>query len=141
MASGTPMPRPYVRACGVPHITSFSACLTSADIDTITSLEPPGTTWHEPGMLRLTTPDARYGRRDFLRIGSLALGGWSLPQLCPSPAMAAAASRLVTGKSVIFLFLHGGPSQIETFDPKMTAPLGIRSATGEIATKIPGVTF
>jgi hypothetical protein len=92
-------------------------------------------------MLRLTTPDARYGRRDFLRIGSLALGGLSLPPLWQSPAAAAAAGRLVTGKSVIFLFLHGGPSQIETFDPKMTAPLGIRSATGEIATKIPGVTI
>jgi hypothetical protein len=47
----------------------------------------------------------------------------------------------VTDKSVIFLFLHGGPSQTETFDPKMTAPSGIRSATGETATTIPGVTF
>ena len=48
---------------------------------------------------------------------------------------------LLTGKSVIFLFLHGGPSQIETFDPKMDRPEGIRSATGEVATTIPGVTF
>jgi len=91
-------------------------------------------------MLQLTTPDVRYGRRDFLRIGSLGLGGLSLPGLLGTEASAAAGS-LVTGKSVIFLFLHGGPSQIETFDPKMTAPIGIRSATGEIATKIPGVTF
>src|SRR4029077_8062722 len=58
-----------------------------------------------------------------------------------SAASAATAGRVATGKSVIFLFLHGGPTQIETFDPKMTAPLGIRSATGEISTKIPGVTF
>src|SRR4029079_167040 len=43
--------------------------------------------------------------------------------------------------SVIFLFLHGGPSQFETFDPKMSAPADIRSTTGEIATSIPGVTF
>ncbi len=48
---------------------------------------------------------------------------------------------LIRDKSVIFLFLHGGPSQFETFDPKMTAPEGIRSATGEVATRIPGVTF
>jgi hypothetical protein len=48
---------------------------------------------------------------------------------------------LTNGRSVIFLFLHGGPSQFETFDPKMTAPEGIRSATGEIATKLPGITF
>src|SRR5262249_28702965 len=48
---------------------------------------------------------------------------------------------VLTGKSVIFLFLHGGPSQIETFDPKMDRPDRIRSATGELATTIPGVTF
>ena len=42
---------------------------------------------------------------------------------------------------MIFLFLHGGPSQFETFDPKMSMPEGIRSATGEIGTRIPGVTF
>ncbi|MEQ1831044.1 MAG: DUF1501 domain-containing protein, partial [Pirellula sp.] len=44
-------------------------------------------------------------------------------------------------KSVVFLFMHGGPSQFETFDPKMSAASGIRSATGEIATSLPGVTF
>jgi hypothetical protein len=80
----------------------------------------------------------RLGRRDFLRIGSLTLGGLSLPQLlsaAPSP------TRPLTDKSVVFLFLHGGPSQVETFDPKMSAPEGIRSATGEIATSLPGVTF
>lgn len=63
-----------------------------------------------------------------------------LPGLLNSPAWAAPA-HLVTGKSVIFLFLHGGPSQIETFDPKMTASSGIRSATGEVATRLPGITF
>ncbi|HLJ12068.1 MAG TPA: DUF1501 domain-containing protein [Planctomycetaceae bacterium] len=91
-------------------------------------------------MLSLVTPNARYGRREFLRIGSLGLGGLSLPGLMAAQA-AAGAGQLVTGKSVIFLFLHGGPSQIETFDPKMTAPEGIRSSTGEIDTRIPGVTF
>ena len=37
--------------------------------------------------------------------------------------------------------MFGGPSQFETFDPKMSAPDGIRSVTGEIATALPGVTF
>jgi hypothetical protein len=92
-------------------------------------------------MLNLTTCDTRFGRREFLRVGGLSLGGLALPGLFANPATAAVASKLATGKSVIFLFQHGGPSQIETFDPKMTAPDGIRSATGEIATKIPGVTF
>ena len=54
---------------------------------------------------------------------------------------ATGGERLLTGRSVIFLFLQGGPSQFETFDPKMSAPLGIRSASGEVATSIPGVTF
>ncbi|MSR59292.1 MAG: DUF1501 domain-containing protein [Planctomycetaceae bacterium] len=93
-------------------------------------------------MLRFCDGRSRYGRREFLRVGSLALGGLTLPSLMGMENGAAAAtSRLVTGKSVIFLFLHGGPSQIETFDPKMTAPANIRSATGEVATKIPGITF
>src|SRR5262249_48071273 len=37
--------------------------------------------------------------------------------------------------------LHGGPSQIETFDPKMDQPAEIRSATGEVKTSLPGITF
>src|SRR5687767_2932956 len=91
-------------------------------------------------MLTLYDRCPRWGRRDFLRIGGLGLGGLSLSNLLS--AMAGAASpRPVTDKSVIFLFLHGGPSQIETFDPKMTAPPGIRSVTGELATSLPGVTF
>jgi hypothetical protein len=90
-------------------------------------------------MLRIGDP-ARLGRRDFLQIGGLALGGLSLSSLIPQVA-GAAAGKPVTDKAVVFLFLHGGPSQFETFDPKMTAPAEIRSATGEIKTAIPGVTF
>jgi hypothetical protein len=56
-------------------------------------------------------------------------------------ALAAGNKSITTDKSVIFLFLFGGPSQFETFDPKMSAPDGIRSVTGEIATALPGVTF
>jgi uncharacterized protein (DUF1501 family) len=81
------------------------------------------------------------GRRDFLRIGALGLGGLSLPWLLGARARAAASGQTLTEKSVIFLFLHGGPSQIETFDPKMSAPAEVRSATGETATALPGVTF
>jgi len=75
-------------------------------------------------------------RRDFLRVGGLGLGGLSLSDL-----MAASQKRLIKDKSVIFLFMHGGPSQFETFDPKMDAPSEIRSVTGEIKTAIPGITF
>src|SRR5687767_7547280 len=93
-------------------------------------------------MLRIHDSSGRLGRRDFLQIGSLGLGGVSLANLLAAQAAGTEASlRPVTGKSVIFLFLHGGPSQTETFDPKMDRPEGIRSATGEVATSIPGVTF
>jgi hypothetical protein len=94
-------------------------------------------------MLHIGDP-ARLGRRAFLRAGSLAVGGLSLPWLTPAATAGAKLSDAgtpVTDKSVVFLFLHGGPSQYETFDPKMTAPAEIRSATGEIKTAIPGVTF
>lgn len=91
-------------------------------------------------MLTLTD-STRLGRRSFLTAGSLALGGLALPQLLAAKANAAESGRVLKDKSVIFLFLHGGPSQIETFDPKMTAPPGIHSVTGEIPTKLPGITF
>jgi hypothetical protein len=44
-------------------------------------------------------------------------------------------------RSLVMLFLCGGPSQYEMFDPKMEAPAEFRSLTGEAATTIPGVTF
>jgi len=80
-------------------------------------------------------------RREFLRVGGLGLGGLTLGDLLAARAAAKAAKLPVTDKSVIFLFMHGGPSQFETFDPKMEAPDGIRSATGEVKTSIPGITF
>lgn len=84
----------------------------------------------------------RHGRRDFLRAGSLALGGLTLADLISRGGDSlASGGRPVTDKSVVFLFLHGGPSQVETFDPKMSAPQEIRSVTGEVQSSIPGVTF
>src|SRR5207244_4822510 len=47
----------------------------------------------------------------------------------------------VTGKSVIFIFQQGGPSQFETFDPKPDAPDGIRTVTGTVKTSVPGIYF
>ncbi|MBW3540036.1 MAG: DUF1501 domain-containing protein, partial [Planctomycetes bacterium] len=92
-------------------------------------------------MLSLHHPGRRYARREFLQIGGLSLGGLSLASLLQAQAAAASGASPVTGKSVVFVFMHGGPSQIETFDPKMTAPSGIRSVNGEVQTKLPGVTF
>ena len=94
-------------------------------------------------MLSICSNHRRCGRREFLRVGGLGLGGLSLANMVGGDSMAADAllSSVLKDRSVIFLFLHGGPSQTETFDPKMTAPTGIQSVTGEINTAIPGVTF
>lgn len=94
-------------------------------------------------MLRILSQEAkldcgRVSRRDFLRVGALGLGGLALPSLL---AAKASGKNHVKDKAVVFLFLCGGASQIETFDPKMNAPAGFRSTTGEIKTSLPGVTF
>lgn len=79
-------------------------------------------------------------RREFLRVGGLALGGLTLGGLLGSQARA--ESRPVfRGRSVVFLFLQGGPPQIETFDPKPDAPENVRSCMGHVKTSLPGVQF
>ena len=79
-------------------------------------------------------------RRELLRIGSMGLAGLALPQLLAARSSAAGPS-VVRDKSVVLLFLQGGPAHIELFDPKLTAPAEMRSITGEVATRLPGVTF
>lgn len=81
------------------------------------------------------------GRREFLSIGALGGLGLGLSHLLQAQAEANDGSGFLKDRSVIFVFMHGGPSQYETFDPKMDAPTSIRSLTGEIPTTIPGVTF
>jgi hypothetical protein len=97
-------------------------------------------------MLNLLTDRARPNcegttRREFLQVGTLGLGGLTLPGLLRARAGAVGAGLAVKDTAVVLLFLTGGPSHIETFDPKMTAPAEYRSVTGEVATRLPGVTF
>ncbi len=80
-------------------------------------------------------------RREFLRVGTLGFGGLSLASLLRSQAAAAVPAQAVRPKSVVLLFLQGGPSHIECFDPKMSAPTEIRSIFGEVKTSLPGITF
>jgi len=80
-------------------------------------------------------------RREFLRVGTLGFGGLTLASLLRTQAEAALPSNVVKPKSVVLLFLQGGPSHIELFDPKMTAPPEFHSINGEIKTALPGVTF
>ncbi|MEI7683993.1 MAG: DUF1501 domain-containing protein [Planctomycetota bacterium] len=92
-------------------------------------------------MLTIGSSDSRNSRRDFLRVGTLGLGGLSLSQMLGIKALGAQSSSYLTEKSVIFVHMHGGPSQFETFDPKPNAAEGIRTIGGEIQTRIPGVNF
>ncbi len=78
-------------------------------------------------------------RRDFLRIGALGLTALSLPGLLRLRSAAAATGRMTKDTSVIWLWLGGGPTHIETFDPKMEAPVEYRSVVGAVQTSVPGV--
>ncbi len=76
-------------------------------------------------------------RRELLQAGGAGLLGLSLPRL-----LAAEQSVTVSrprAKSVIFLFLFGGPSQLETFDLKPNAPSKIRGPYKPIASRTPGL--
>jgi hypothetical protein len=84
---------------------------------------------------------AGLSRRELLRVGSLALGGLSLPGLFATKAHAATNASAFRDKAVVMLFLVGGPPQIETFDPKENVPDNIKSCTGEVQTALPGVKF
>lgn len=92
-------------------------------------------------MLTVYDGDQATSRRELLRIGGLGLGGLTLAPSLASRAEAASRSESVRGKSVVFLFQQGGPSQFETFDPKTEAPSGIRTVTGTTPTRLPGVAF
>ena len=73
-----------------------------------------------------------YCRRELLRIGGLGLlGGMTLSNLLRARSQATSQGRSLKERSVVLLFLQGGPSHIEFFDPKMSAPEEVRSMTGD----------
>src|SRR5712691_9353486 len=78
-------------------------------------------------------------RRDFLKIGALGATGLMLPDLLRARAAAQAAGRPTRNTSVVWLWLGGGPTHVETFDPKMTAPVEFRSTVGAVQTNVPGI--
>jgi hypothetical protein len=79
----------------------------------------------------------RLTRRDLLRVGSLAALGLSLPGFLARRAHA--ASRSAKDVSCILVWLQGGISHIDSFDPKPEAPQEIRGEFQAIATNVPGI--
>ena len=77
-------------------------------------------------------------RRSFLELGSLGALGLSLPDLLAIKAHAQPSPES-RAKAVILVWLWGGPSQLDTFDPKPDAPLEYRGPFESIATKVPGL--
>ena len=98
-----------------------------------------------PGFSGSDTCDG-YTRRDFMRVGSSALLGLNLANLLRSDAInAAEVNATATGgpgfgkaKSVIMIYLQGGPSHLDLWDPKDNVPDKVRSIFKPISTKIPG---
>ena len=91
-----------------------------------------------------------WSRREFMRVGGATMLGLNLPRILELEALAASHSWEVlpaqgagagTAKHVILLYLQGGPSHIDIFDPKPDAPENIRGQFKPIPTKLPGVTI
>ncbi len=80
----------------------------------------------------------QFTRRAALQAGSIGLLGLGMNHLRALRA-AESASRQPRAKGAIYIFLSGGPSQHDTFDPKPDAPVGIRGEFQAIATKTPGI--
>jgi hypothetical protein len=85
-------------------------------------------------------------RRDALmRLGTVGLGGLTLPKLLSAESTARSAglglSSSASAKGCILVYLWGGPPQHETFDPKLDAPEGIRSQFGATHTNVPGISI
>jgi hypothetical protein len=76
-------------------------------------------------------------RRQLLHLGFLSGAGLSLPSLLATEARSKSANS--KAKSIILLFLSGGPSQLDTFDMKPGAPEEIRGSFAPIATRVPGL--
>jgi len=77
-------------------------------------------------------------RRNMLKAGLAGIAGLSLPELLKQRANAAGAGKSMGRKSVILLWMTGGPSHIDTWDPKPHRPYINRGPFSPISTALPG---
>src|SRR5205085_59209 len=75
-------------------------------------------------------------RRDFFRVGALGVGGLTLADVLRARANGAEQN---SPRSVIMVYLPGGPSHLDLYDMKPHAPVEIRGEFQPIATNVPGV--
>jgi hypothetical protein len=94
----------------------------------------------------LCDAELKMSRRDLLRLGGTGVMGMSLGTMLNLQAKAADSGK--TGgpgwgkaKSVVLIYLQGGPSHIDLWDPKENVPDNIRSAFKPVPTKIPGIQY
>src|SRR5579862_1124331 len=83
-----------------------------------------------------------FSRRDFIRVGGLSALGLTLPGLLRANAAGAPNGGQAAPKkdiACILLWMGGGPSHIDTFDPKPDAPIDIKGAFGAIPTNVSGI--
>ena len=81
-----------------------------------------------------------HSRRHFLKIGGLALGGLTLPQILKAEtASGGPRGKGLSHKAVIMIYLSGGPSHQDMYDLKMDAPREIRGSFRPIQTNVPGI--
>jgi hypothetical protein len=78
-------------------------------------------------------------RRNFLRVGGLAVGGLTLPNLLRSEAVAKEAGTSAKRKAVILVWQAGGPSHLDMYDLKPTAPAEYRGEFKPIPTNVSGI--
>ncbi|MEZ5302633.1 MAG: DUF1501 domain-containing protein [Verrucomicrobiales bacterium] len=77
-----------------------------------------------------------FSRRDFLRIGSLGMGGLALPGLLQAEEKAKVGS---SGKAIIMIYMAGAPPHQDLYDLKTEAPSEIRGEFSPIKTNVPGI--
>ncbi|WP_010585768.1 DUF1501 domain-containing protein [Schlesneria paludicola] len=81
-----------------------------------------------------------HSRRQFLKIGGLAMGGLSLPQILQAEQdTLTSRGKKLPHKAVIMIYLSGGPSHQDMYDLKMDAPIEIRGTFRPISTNVPGI--
>src|SRR4051812_7943404 len=80
-------------------------------------------------------------RRSLLRVGMLGMAGLTLADLLRLRARGAERGQRPKDTAVIQVFLEGGPSHIDTYDPKPDAPSEFRGEFRPIATCVPGISI